>query len=49
MEPIKYGRKKNGIKAELTKKVNDWLDTIDDPVVQELAARNTIVTGGSIA
>jgi hypothetical protein len=49
MEPIKYGRKKNGIKAELTKKVNDWLDTIDDPVVQELAAKNTIVTGGSIA
>jgi hypothetical protein len=49
MENIKYGRKKNGIKAQLVKKVNEWLDTIDDPVVQNLASLNTIVTGGSIA
>ncbi len=46
---IKYGRKRSGIKRQLTKKVDDWLATIDDVDVNALAARNTIITGGAIA
>lgn len=49
MEPIRYGRKKSGIKKELKSKINDWLESIDDEDVRELARKNTIVTGGSIA
>jgi len=37
------------IRATLRKKVNDWLESIDDPVVREIASKQTIVTGGSIA
>lgn len=46
---IKYGRKRNGIKKQLDQKINAWIKSIDDPDVQKLVARNTIVTGGSIA
>ena len=49
MEQIKYGRKRKGIKKELNKKIEDWLNSIDDKEVQDLARKNTIVTGGSIA
>ena len=37
------------IKAVIAKKINDWVSSIDDPSVAELAKKNTIVTGGAIA
>ena len=37
------------IKAVIAKKINDWVSSIDDPAVAELARKNTIVTGGAIA
>lgn len=37
------------IKAVIRKKIDDWLDSIEDPAVKELAAKSTIVTGGAIA
>lgn len=43
------GYKAKTIKSVLRKKVDAWLATITDSHVKELAARNTIVTGGSIA
>jgi len=46
---IRYGRKASGIKKELREKISGWLETIKDKRVQDLATRNTIVTGGSIA
>jgi len=49
MQDIKYGRKRNGIKKQLDQKINAWIKSIDDPEVQKLVARNTIVTGGAIA
>lgn len=49
MNEIRYGRKRSGIKKQLQNKLNSWLDSIDDPVVQKLASENVIVTGGSIA
>ena len=36
------------IKANLRWKINQWIKTIEDPAVAELAAKNVIVTGGSI-
>ncbi len=49
MSEIHYGRKRSGIKRELTKKIDEWLATIDDEEVRELASKHTIVTGGCIA
>lgn len=37
------------IKAVIRKKVDEWLTSIEDEGVRELAARGTIVTGGCIA
>ena len=37
------------IKAVIAKKISDWVSSIDDPAVAELAKKNTIVTGGAIA
>jgi hypothetical protein len=37
------------IKAILRKKIDEWLATIEDADVRELAAKNAIVTGGAIA
>lgn len=37
------------IKAVIAKKINDWLQSIEDEAVRELASNNTIVTGGAIA
>lgn len=45
---IKYGRKRNGIKKELRKKIEEWLETITDVDVRYTAKNNVIVTGGSI-
>jgi len=46
---IKYGRKRSGIKKELTEKINSWLKTItDEQLVKDIEA-DVIITGGSIA
>jgi len=37
-----------GIRYRIDRKVKDWLASIDDEGVRELAARNVIVTGGCI-
>lgn len=46
---IKYGRKRSGIKKELIKKIDEWLNSITDENVREQARKDVIVTGGSIA
>ena len=46
---IRYGRKKNGIRIELKKKIEDWIKSIDDEELRQVVAKNTIVTGGAIA
>jgi len=40
--------KSKTIKAIIAKKVDKWIETIEDPVVKKLAEENTIVTGGCI-
>lgn len=42
------GMKSKTIKLVLRKKINQWLASIQDEAVRELASQNTIVTGGSI-
>ncbi len=37
------------IKQVIRKKVDQWLESITDPAVKELASKNVIVTGGCIA
>lgn len=37
------------IRTVLRKKIDEWLASIEDETVRELAAKNTIVTGGAIA
>lgn len=49
MNDIKYGRKRNGIKRQLDKKISEWLDSIDNEDVRNAAMKDVIVTGGSIA
>lgn len=49
MNNIHYGRKRSGIKRELKKKIESWLESIEDDEVKKLASKNVIVTGGSIA
>jgi hypothetical protein len=49
MEGIRYGRKKRGIQKELKSKIGEWISSIEDEEVRELAEKHTIVTGGSIA
>ncbi len=39
---------RKNIKAVIRKKINAWLSSIDDDEVRNLAAKNTIVTGGCI-
>lgn len=46
---IRYGRKRKGIKKELDKKIEDWLDSIDDDECRSLLKKNVILTGGAIA
>lgn len=43
------GMKAKTINSVIRKKVNDWLASIDDDEVREVAKTNTIVTGGCIA
>jgi hypothetical protein len=42
------GFKVKTIKNIIERKINQWLDTIEDAEVKDLATENTIVTGGSI-
>ncbi len=37
------------IKAVISKKISDWISSIEDGTVADLARKNTIVTGGCIA
>lgn len=39
---------KKTINKIITRKINDWLSSIEDKTIREIAAENTIVTGGSI-
>jgi len=41
--------KKRTIKTVLNKKMSDWLDSIDDEIVRNVAMENAIITGGAIA
>lgn len=43
------GYKAKTIKAILTKKFDQWIQTIEDIAVRDLVKNNTIITGGSIA
>lgn len=43
------GYKAKTIKTVIRKKVDAWLDSIEDQAVRDLAAKNTIITGGCIA
>jgi hypothetical protein len=49
MNETTYGRKSSSIKKDLHKKITDWIASIADPNVRDLARKHTIVTGGSIA
>jgi len=49
MLEIHYGRKRSGIKRELKKKVDEWLESIESENVRKIAKNNVIVTGGAIA
>jgi hypothetical protein len=42
------GLKAKTIKSIISKKIDQWLQTIDDPALREKAAKSTIVTGGCI-
>lgn len=48
-QSIYYGRKRSGIRRQLKKKIEDWLESIDDDDVYKAAKKDVIVTGGSIA
>lgn len=41
--------KSKTIKKVIAAKLNDWLNSIEDASVRELAKKNTIITGGAIA
>ena len=41
--------KRKTINAVITKKFNEWLETIDDEDIYKMVKKNTIITGGAIA
>lgn len=43
------GMKSRTIRLVLRKKINNWLNTIEDEIVREAAERDVIVSGGAIA
>ncbi len=49
MENRIRGMKAKTIKAVISKKINAWLESIENEAVRKMAADNTIVTGGCIA
>jgi hypothetical protein len=46
---VRHGMKSKTIKAILTKKINQWAETIEDETVRKLVQKGTVVTGGCIA
>jgi len=42
------GMKSRTVRLVLRKKIDAWLDSIEDPLVKEVAADNVIITGGAI-
>lgn len=46
---VKRGMKAKTIKSIIAKKVNEWIESIEDDKVKKLVRKNTIVTGGCIA
>jgi hypothetical protein len=46
---MSHGMKRSTISTVISKKVNNWLKTITDLRVRQLAEENTIVSGGAIA
>jgi hypothetical protein len=48
-ETPKHGMKAKTIKSILRRKIDSWLETIEDKELRSLVAKNVIVTGGSIA
>lgn len=49
MNESQRGMRSKTIRAVLRKKINEWLESIEDEGLREKCAKNTIVTGGSIA
>jgi hypothetical protein len=47
--PIKRGMKAKSIKSIIHRKINLWLDTVEDKDLQDKLRKGVIVTGGSIA
>ncbi len=43
------GMKGKTINAIITKKVNQWIESIDDAYLQQVLRKNVVVTGGCIA
>lgn len=41
--------KKKTIRLVINNKIDDWIKSIDDPAIQTMVKKNTIVTGGCIA
>ena len=46
---MNHGMKSKTIVAVLSKKINSWINTIEDEELKKLVKRDTVVTGGSIA
>jgi hypothetical protein len=44
-----HGMKSKTINAIITKKVNEWIESIDDAYLQQVLRKNVVVTGGCIA
>ena len=42
------GMKSKTVKSVIRKKINEWFESIDDPVIRKMVKENTIVTGGCI-
>lgn len=49
MQIYKRGYKPKTIKKVINKKLDEWIESIDDKSLREVLYKNTLVTGGSIA
>lgn len=49
MTEVTRGMKSKTIKQVLSRKFNQWVDSIEDEELAELVRKNTIITGGAIA
>lgn len=48
MEDVIHGMKAKTIKSVIGKKIDSWIESIEDSATRELAKNNVIVTGGAI-